>query len=110
MTAGLADIDRVAIRPAPKWLVRSWRGNVAAMTLPWAIYVRRDALADDPHRLALLVSHELVHVRQWQELGTVRFLQRYLSEYLRGRFSGLNHGSAYLAISLEKEASDISGH
>ena len=30
-----------------------------------------------------LLAHELVHVRQWHELGTVRFLVRYLGGYLR---------------------------
>jgi hypothetical protein len=80
------------------------------MTLPWAIYVRRDVLVGDSLRLAGLVSHELVHVRQWQELGTLRFLKRYLSDYLRGRRKGLGHNQAYLAISLEREAREISGH
>ena len=107
---GLADIDRVPIRQAPKWLLRSWRGNVAAMTLPWAIYVRRDVLGGDASRLSNLIAHELVHVRQWQELGTIRFLRLYLADYLRGRRQGLGHNQAYLAISLEKEAREISGH
>ena len=107
---GIADIDRVQIRHAPRWMVRSWRGNVAAMTLPWAIYVRKDVLGGDPLRLAGLISHELVHVRQWQALGTLRFVRRYLTEYLRGRRKGLGHNEAYLAISLEKEAREVSGH
>ena len=107
---GLGDIDRVPIQPAPKWMVRTWRGDVAAMTLPWAIYVRHDVLAGDSLRLAGLVNHELVHVRQWQQLGTMRFLRRYLTEYLRGRQKGLGHNKAYLAISLEKEARELSGH
>lgn len=107
---GIADIDNVAIQPAPKWMVRAWRGDVAAMTLPWAIYIRQDVLGGDSLRLARLVSHELVHVRQWQQLGTSRFLIRYLADYLSGRRRGLNHNQSYLAISLEKEARDISGH
>ena len=107
---GLVDIDSVAIRSAPKWMVRTWRGNIAAMTLPWAIYVRRDVLGGDSLRLAGLVSHELVHVRQWQQLGTIRFLRQYLRDYLRGRRQGLNHNQAYLEISLEREAREISGH
>jgi hypothetical protein len=80
------------------------------MTLPWAIYVRKDVLGGDSSRLARLVGHELVHVRQWQQLGTVRFLRRYLADYLRGRRAGLDHNRAYLAISLEMEARDISGN
>jgi hypothetical protein len=106
----IGDIDSIAIQPAPKWMVRAWRGDVAAMTLPWAIDVRQDVLGGDSLRLARLVSHELVHVRQWQELGTMRFLRRYLTDYLRGRRKGLGHNQAYLAISLEKEARELSGH
>ena len=107
---GLTDIDKVSIRSAPKWLVRSWRGNIAAMTMPWAIYVRRDVLGGDPSRLSKLVEHELVHVRQWQQLGTWRFIRRYLRDYLGGRRRGLDHYHAYLAISLEREARELSGH
>ena len=80
------------------------------MTLPWAIYVRSEVLGGDSVRLARLVSHELVHVRQWQDLGTLKFLRRYLSDYLRGRRKGLSHSQAYLAISLETEARQISGY
>ena len=80
------------------------------MTLPWAIYVHADTLNGDPIRLGRLVEHDLVHVRQWLQLGTPRFLRRYLTDYLRGRRRGLNHTEAYLAISLEVEAREISGH
>ena len=106
---GLGDIDRVAIRIAPKWMVRVWRGDIAAMTLPWAIYVRREVLGGDSLRLARLVSHELVHVCQWQRLGVIRFLRLYLSDYLDGRRKGLSHNEAYLAIALEVEARQIIG-
>ena len=78
--------------------------GVVAMTLgPW-ILVRRGREQD-----ADLVAHELVHVQQWRELGVVRFLTRYLSEYLRARVAGQPHWSAYAAISLEAEARARSG-
>jgi hypothetical protein len=79
------------------------------MTLPWAIYVKPGVLAGDRRVLGSLVFHELVHVRQWRDLGVVRFSLRYLAEYLRGRRAGLTHQEAYLAISLEEEARRISG-
>ncbi|MGQ0849964.1 MAG: hypothetical protein ACT4OP_12810 [Actinomycetota bacterium] len=104
---GLIDFDRVAVRPAPSWLVRAWRGDIAAMTTPWAIYVRRQALSGDAIRLAALLLHELVHVRQWQELGTVRFLRRYLADYWRGRRAGLGHDAAYRDIPFEREARQV---
>lgn len=106
----LNDPDRVPIRPAPGWMSRTWRGNASAMTLPWAIYVHPEVLGGDSSRLSRLIEHELVHVSQWQRLGLARFLTRYLGDYLRGRRSGMSHHQAYLAISLETEARDISGH
>jgi hypothetical protein len=104
------DIDWLPVRRAPKLMVRIWRGDVAAMTLPWAIYVRASVLAGDPVRLANLLTHELVHVRQWHELGILRFLYRYLTDYWRGRRRGLGHNEAYLAIRFEVEARQLSGH
>jgi hypothetical protein len=104
---GLADLDRVPVRRAPRWMVRTWRGDVAAMTLPWGIYVRPETLGGDPARLAKLLSHELVHVRQWRELGTIGFLRRYLGDYWSGRRKGLGHNEAYLAIRFEREAREI---
>lgn len=51
-----------------------------------------------------LLRHELVHVRQWQQLGTIGFLVRYLGAYLRGRLRGYGHWGAYRRIPLEVEA------
>jgi hypothetical protein len=52
----------------------------------------------------VLLVHELVHVRQWADFGVFGFLRRYLADYLRGRFKGLGHREAYLAIGFEQEA------
>jgi hypothetical protein len=107
---GLDDADRVPVRPAPPWLVRAWRGPVAAMTLPWAIYVRPDVLTGNRQALARLLVHEMVHVRQWRQLGTIGFGRQYLGGYMSGRRKGLDHYQAYLAIPLESEAREIAGH
>lgn len=56
-----------------------------------------------------LLAHELVHVRQWRELGAARFLVRYLSAYARGRWRGLGHKAAYEAIPFEAEARAVAG-
>ena len=69
------------------------------MTLGSVVLMRRDHLGDEG-----LLAHELVHVRQWRELGPPRFLWRYLSAYVKGRLGGMNHRDAYLAIPLEVEA------
>ena len=53
-----------------------------------------------------LIAHELVHVEQWRDLRTGRFLGRYLRAYAAGRGGGLVHRAAYLAIPAEQEARD----
>lgn len=59
----------------------------------------------DPDLEALaLLAHELVHVRQYRELGAWRFRLAYLREYLAGRLRGLGHDAAYRNISFEREA------
>lgn len=55
-----------------------------------------------------LLRHELVHVRQWRELGVAGFLVRYLGFYLRWRLRGYGHDGAYRRIPLEVEAEWLS--
>lgn len=74
--------------------------QAAAITLGNTICVRHEHAHSDA-----LMSHELVHVRQFQELGWPRFLVRYVRSYLRGRLSGYGHMAAYRRIPLEVEAS-----
>ena len=74
-----------------------------AITLGKTIIVRK-AVADS----RALMAHELVHVRQFRELGPVRFLFRYVGSYLRGRLSGYGHMASYRRIPLEVEASWVS--
>jgi len=52
-----------------------------------------------------LMDHELVHVRQYTELGRLRFLARYIGSYLKLRMAGHGHMAAYRRIPLEIEAS-----
>jgi uncharacterized protein DUF4157 len=94
-----ADVARARIADVP-WLTP----GVGAMTLGRLVLLRRGH-ADD----TALLAHELVHVRQWRELGAARFLWRYLGAYVRGRTAGLNHQQAYEAIPLEVEARDLAG-
>ncbi len=53
---------------------------------------------------AVLVAHELVHVRQYADRGLVRFLARYLWDYAGNLVRLRNHREAYLAIPTEVEA------
>lgn len=73
------------------------------MTLPWAIYVDPVLLAGDADRLASILVHELVHVRQWRR-GILGFFCRYVGAYLGARLAGAGHREAYQAIPAEREA------
>jgi hypothetical protein len=102
------DPDRVVVRSAPRLMTRLWRKGITAMTFPSTIYVDPTVLAG-ARRPGPLLVHELIHVRQWAELGVARFVWRYLSAYLSGRLRGQGHRDAYLAISLEVEARAAAG-
>lgn len=88
---------RVVVVP---WLPRA----IDAITLGRFVVVRRGLERD-----RALLAHELVHVRQWRELGVAHFLARYLGAYARGRRNGLAHQAAYEAIPLEVEARGVAG-
>lgn len=99
---GPVDLTAVVVGPAPSWMRKLWRGPVAAMTLGRRVFLASDDVPTDVLRRVLI--HELVHVRQWQQAGAIRFLFRYLTDYFRGRWHGLDHESAYHAIRYETEA------
>jgi hypothetical protein len=75
------------------------------MTIGRFVFIRRSH-ADR----TTLLAHELVHVRQYRELGYVRFSLRYLLAYVRNlvRFR-LKHQAAYRAIPFETEAYRLAG-
>lgn len=93
------DLDRARIVTVPLWLP-----GIGASTLGRVIVVRHDRAGD-----RALLAHELVHVRQWRELGMIRFLRSYLGEYVALRRSGLPHRDAYRGISFEVEARRSAG-
>jgi hypothetical protein len=97
------DPEKVLVRSAPRLMRRFWGQGISAMTFPNKIYIDPVALSarNGP---GLLLVHELIHVRQWDQLGVFRFLWRYLTAYFGGRFRRLGHRAAYLAIPLEVEA------
>lgn len=102
---GAVDLTAVVVGPAPMWMRRLWRGPVAGMTLGGRVFLAADDLSSE--NLRRLLVHELVHVRQWQQAGALKFLRRYVADYIRGRMGGLDHESAYLAIRYEIEAHHI---
>ena len=66
----------------------------------WSLISVRKAAAGS----AWLLRHEEEHVRQWRELGYVRFLREYLGAYFSWRREGFGHVAAYRLIPLEVEA------
>jgi hypothetical protein len=107
---GIDDADvayeRVAVKPAPSWLRAVWPKGISAMALPKSVYVNPATLA----RILAgeskeLLRHESIHIDQWRRYGRLRFVTKYLIDYLKGRASGLSHADAYRSIPFEREAS-----
>ncbi len=82
-----------------RWVGGPVPPGAAAITIGKVISIRRRAAADEQ-----LLRHELVHVRQWRELGAFRFLVMYLGAYVYWRLRGYPHWAAYRRIPLEVEA------
>ena len=78
--------------------------GTSGMTLGRFVFVTSDENRNGTRKL---LAHELVHVRQWHELGVVRFLAKYLASYSREMIRHRNHARAYRAIRLEVEAYDL---
>lgn len=73
--------------------------GATATTFGRTVFVRRGRTMGP-----LLRRHEYEHVLQFHELGRVRFLARYLGEYLRWRLRRHGHRGAYRRISFEVRA------
>jgi len=92
----LLRVDRVPqpggpILGAAARLARLRTDDASGMTMRYGIFIRSDRWDNTG-----LVAHELVHTRQYEQLGGIRpFLRQYLAECL---------SSGYLASSLELEA------
>jgi len=78
--------------------------GTSGMTIGRFVFVTSDETLDGTRKL---LAHELVHVRQWHELGVVRFLHRYLASYFRQLVRHRAHHRAYRSIGLEVEAYDL---
>ncbi len=99
--------DRVNVWPASALLRRFWLAGIKGVTLCKWVLVDPEVMAGDRDRLARLVIHEMIHLRQFRDQGCVPFLIRYLAEYLSGRLGGKGARQAYLDIGAEREARDV---
>jgi hypothetical protein len=82
-----------------RWIGGPVPPGASAITIGRLVVVRERAAADPR-----LLRHELVHVEQWDRLGTLGFLRRYLGAYLWWRAHAHGHWDAYRRIPLEVEA------
>jgi Domain of unknown function (DUF4157) len=71
------------------------------MTIGRVVFLRNDGAYDGSRKI---IAHELVHVRQYYELGLFRFLGRYLIDYGRALVKHRRHRAAYYAIPFEEQA------
>ncbi len=71
----------------------------AGITYKRVVAIRKRC-CDDQH----LLNHELEHVRQFDELGSIGFLARYAGQYLINRSRFWPHKAAYRRIPLEIDA------
>ncbi len=71
------------------------------MTIGRFVLLRGDQIE---RRGSTLLAHELVHVRQFAEMGMPRFFVSYFGSYLKNLLRTRNHRQAYLDIPLEIEA------
>lgn len=101
------DPDRVNVWPASRWMMLFWRKGISGMTIRNWVFVDPSLLTGDPKRLARLVIHELVHVRQYRDQGYVPFTVRYVYEYLAGLVAGKGIRESYLDIAAEREARQV---
>lgn len=96
--------DDINVWPASRAHRRLWRSGIKGVTHGTFVFVDPELMRGDPDRLARLVIHELIHVRQYSALGYPRFVTGYLKEYWMGRVGGKSPRDAYLDISHEREA------
>lgn len=101
------ELDRYTL--VPRWIaaravlvrVPVLPPGATGMTSGRFVLLRRDEPTDGTSRL---IAHELVHVRQFTELGRLRFGLRYVTAYVRNLARLRSHHKAYLAIPAEVEA------
>lgn len=101
------DPDQINVWPASRLFRRLWRQGIRGVTHGRFVFVEPDVMRGDRERLARLVIHELIHVRQYRAAGYVRFVTSYLEEYWIGRLGGKTPREAYRDISHEREAREL---
>ncbi|MFW2383641.1 MAG: eCIS core domain-containing protein, partial [Acidimicrobiales bacterium] len=92
-------IDKTTIRSLP-WLPGMFKG----VTLGSNVFLTTDEPSDGT---STLIAHELVHVEQYDDHGSVRFLVTYLRDFLKGLVAHRSWMVAYRGITAEVEARQV---
>ena len=101
------ELDRYTL--VPRWVARRailvrvpvLPPGAVGMTSGRLIFLRRDEPMDGR---STLIAHEVVHVRQFTEMGRLFFFLKYATAYARNMARLRSHRRAYLAIPQEREA------
>lgn len=101
------DPDAVNVWPASRLFRRVWRHGISGVTHGKFVFVDPALMKGDTDRLARLVIHELIHVRQFAAAGYLRFVLTYLKDYWKGRIGGMSPHQAYRDIAYEREAREL---
>ena len=101
------DPDEINVWPASRLFRLTWRKGIKGVTHGRFVFVDPEMMSGDRERLARLVIHELIHVRQFAATGYPRFVISYLREYWKGRLAGKSPRDAYLGIPQEEEAREL---
>lgn len=99
--------DAVNVWPASTTMRRFWRTGIKGVTIWKWVLVDPEVMRGDRERLARLVIHELVHLRQLVDDGYIAFTARYVFQYLKGLLAGKSGHQAYHDIAAEVEARDL---
>lgn len=99
--------EEVNVWPASRLVRMLWRPGISGVTLGRLVLVDPKLMRGDIECLGRLVTHELVHVRQFADQGYLRFMVRYVLEYWSARVRGEPHREAYRGISAEIEAREV---
>lgn len=99
--------DDINIWPASRLFRRFWRPGIKGVAQGKFVFVDPELMKGDHDRLARLVVHELVHVRQYVAAGYIRFMVSYLKDYWMGRIGGKDPRQAYLDTAHEREAIEL---
>ncbi len=106
---GDLDLSEVSLRMMPHWMQIALGSSIAAITFGNNVFVAQDSYESVVSgKNPALLLHELVHVDQWRREGSVAFVSRYATEYVRNRMIGLDHRTAYRSIGFEVAAYDVS--